>query len=454
MQKKVKYKKKLFRKGASYMGRKENRIKAKLEKNPVAECNKIQRRYIPDLMTMFSSSADPRVQPYVVYSNRTMLSTLYYKNIGGIVSMQDMTDKFNKENVVNNIYSFCGENAHEFLPHYVTINEYLRRMDSKEIEKIIHSIAYENIRRKSFDDARFMKKWLVIVDGTQLYSGNNKINEMCLERHYNKDTEEETVNYHIDVLEAKIFFGENLLCSIGSEFIKNDSDYDPELSKQDCETKAFKRLAEKIKKEFPRLPITILADSLYASEPVMNICEDYGWDYIIRYKEGSIPSISEEYEMIPEKNRVGNAEYINEIDYRGRKINVLRYHETQVTKSGTEEKKFQWITSIKISKKNAEKLANIGRLRWKIENEAFNRQKNWQGDITHACSHDMNALMIHYLIYKIADFVKQLYEWFYLKKLGIEKKQKNISSELLASFGRQLISEDISNAEPLKMVLN
>lgn len=436
------------------MGRKENRIKAKLEKNPVVECNKIQHRYIPDLMSMFSSTTDPRVQPYVVYSNRTMLSTLYYKNIGGIVSMQDMTDKFNEENVVNNIYSFCGENAQEFLPHYVTINEYLRKVDYKEIEKIIHGIAYENIRRRSFDDARFMKKWLVIVDGTQLYSGSNKINEMCLEKRYNKETEEETINYHIDVLEAKIYFGENLLFSIGSEFIKNDSDYDPELSKQDCETKAFKRLAEKIKHQFPRLPIIILADSLYASEPVMNICEDNGWDYIIRYKEGSIPSISEEYEMIPEKNRVGNAEYINEIDYRGRKINVLRYHETQVSKSKTEEKNFQWITSIEISKNNAEKLANTGRLRWKIENEAFNRQKNWQGDITHACSHDMNALMIHYLIYQIADFVKQLYEWFYLKKLGIEKKQKNISSELLASFGRQLISEDISNAEPFEMVLN
>lgn len=32
------------------------------------------------------------------------------------------------------------------------------------------------------------------------------------------------------------------------------------------------------------------------------------------------------------------------------------------------------------------KLWGAGRKRWKIENEGFNRQKNWQGDITHACS--------------------------------------------------------------------
>ncbi|GFO86833.1 hypothetical protein [Anaerostipes butyraticus] len=44
--------------------------------------------------------------------------------------------------------------------------------------------------------------------------------------------------------------------------------------KQDCETKAFKRLAERIKKRFPRLPI-LLADSLYASDLIMALCRRY-----------------------------------------------------------------------------------------------------------------------------------------------------------------------------------
>lgn len=48
-----------------------------------------------------------------------------------------------------------------------------------------------------------MKKWLVIIDGTQLYSGTRKLNEKCLERHYNKGTDQERVNYHQNVLEAK-----------------------------------------------------------------------------------------------------------------------------------------------------------------------------------------------------------------------------------------------------------
>ncbi len=91
-----------------------------------------------------------------------------------------------------------------------------------------------------------------------------------------------------------------------------------------------------------------------------------------------------------------------------------------------------------------------GRKRWKIENEGFNRQKNWQGDITHACSHDATAMKNHYLMTQISDMVKQLYEWFCLKSKGIKKKQKNISSELLASFGRRLTGEDISSTEERK----
>ena len=53
------------------------------------------------------------------------------------------------------------------------------------------------------------------------------------------------------------------------EFIENDSEGDCE--NQDCEQKAFVRLAIKIKKYFPRLLICILADGLYLSNPIFDI---------------------------------------------------------------------------------------------------------------------------------------------------------------------------------------
>lgn len=443
------------------MGRKEARLAAAMEKNAIVECSRIQRKFVPDLIDMFSETKDPRHSSYITYPNTIMLSTLYHKELGGVVSMQDMTERFNNETITENIYQLSGEKPGEFLPHYVTLNEYLKRLEPGELESIRHKICYESIRRKSFNDARFKGKWIVIFDATRSYSGSRQINETCLETHFNRGTDKETVCYHSDILEAKLYLGENLLLSIGSEFIENGEEYrrskenqSEESYKQDCETKAFRRLSAKIKKEFPRLPIVILADSLYASEPVMQICEDYGWEYIIRFKDGSIPSIAEEYENIPEKERAGAAEFVNEIDYKERKVNVLRYTEKRVEKGEVIETQFQWLTSFRITEKNAEKLARTGRLRWKIENEGFNRQKHWQGDITHACSHNANALKNHYLMFQIADFIKQLYEWFFLNRRGIKKKQKNISPDLLASFTRHLTAEDISSLQLQKAAFN
>ena len=171
--------------------------------------------------------------------------------------------------------------------------------------------------------------------------------------------------------------------------MSNPSPYTP--ITEACEIKAFGRLAEKIKKRFPRLPITILADGLYAAEPVFDICAENRWDYIIRYKEGSIPSIEEEYRNISEKEISGNAEYINEISYKRKKLNVLKYHEAKKRGNETVVTKFQWITNIKITKKNAEKIASSGRKRWKIENEGFNIQKNGPYDIGHLYSKNSKA---------------------------------------------------------------
>ena len=144
------------------------------------------------------------------------------------------------------------------------------------------------------------------------------------------------------------------------------------------------------------------------------------------------------------KPTVGKSEYINGIIFRDEDVNVLKYTECKMKKGVEVITDFAWITSIEITKKNTEKLVVAGRNRWKIENQGFNRQKRWQGDIEHACSFNEKAQKNHYLMEQISDFIKQLYEYFFLKKNEIKKLQKNISSDLLASFGRQLTREDIS----------
>ena len=60
-------------------------------------------------------------------------------------------------------------------------------------------------------------------------------------------------------------------------------------------TKAFHRLAARIKKAFPRLPIVLLLDGLYPNGPVMARCRQYHWDFMIVLKNGSLPTVWQEY---------------------------------------------------------------------------------------------------------------------------------------------------------------
>ena len=440
------------------MSREQDRIKKKLEKNLIIECNKIQQKFYPELFKRFTEVNDPRHQSYIEYSIQTMLGTLYYKCICGISSMQEMTRTFNDELVVKNLYAFVGEKIQDYLPHGVTINELLEKLDPEELENIQKGIAYSMIRRKTFDDARVLKRWQVIVDATELDEGYKKKNEGYLSRCYNKGEKNEFTKYHRSVLEAKIYLGNNLVCSIASEPIENSDEYvnqSEEAIKQDCESKAFVRLAAKIKKKFPRLPIVISADGLYVTQRVLQICKEYQWDYIIRYKEGCASSIAKEYRALPEVEKSGtDIEFQNDIMFQDFDVNLVYYKDKR--KSDGEERitEFAWITSIRITKTNAKKIVRAGRNRWKIENQGFHRQKHWQGNIEHACSWNERAQKNHYLMEQIADFMKQLYEYFFLEKNEIKKLQKNISSELLASFARPLTETEDINPELQKAILN
>ncbi len=101
-------KEKVFRKGY-HMGREQERIQRKLEKNPAAECNKVRQKYCPNLFPDFAGTKDPRHQSYTEYSNKELLGTVFFKGIAGIASMQSMTYEFNKEQVTKNLFCFMGE---------------------------------------------------------------------------------------------------------------------------------------------------------------------------------------------------------------------------------------------------------------------------------------------------------------------------------------------------------
>ena len=102
------------------------------------------------------------------------------------------------------------------------------------------------------------------MDGTQIHSSRRKLDEKSLYRVHNKGTDREYTEYYYYILEAKIVLHPDIIVSIMTEFVENTDGEEAE--KQDCERKACYRLMERFKKEFPRLPACLCADSLYACE--------------------------------------------------------------------------------------------------------------------------------------------------------------------------------------------
>lgn len=224
-----------------------------------------------------------------------------------------------------------------------------------------------------------------------------------------------------------------MVISLATEFIENPK---ANASKQDCELVSFKRLAETVKKEYPRLPICLLAGSLYANDSVFQICRKNKWDFLIRYKEGSIPSIMEEYremadmgevsEKVLEKEEVYRRKprlkqklqirWVNGIEYKKHPIHVL---ELKIERQGKLHQQFVWLSSMEICGAVVEEMTETGRKRWLIENEGFNVQKN------------------HYLLTQIADILMQMYENGDKGVKELKYTIKKISEELLESLRMQ-----------------
>ena len=198
-------------------------------------------------------------------------------------SMQGMTRELNTEEVIQNIAKICDLELKEIL-HCYTINDVFEKVKVEEIEKIRKHMITKLIRGKMIQKYKIRDKYYhIIVDGTRLATSRKRYNENCLVKNKTDKNWNEYQEYSAYVLEAKLVVGE-MVFSIESEFVENVNEKE---TKQDCETKAFKRLAEKIKKEYPKLKIIISGYALYANKPVLDICEKNGWKYIIRLKKRS-----------------------------------------------------------------------------------------------------------------------------------------------------------------------
>jgi len=307
------------------------------------------------------------------------------------------------------------------LPHADAVDDVLRLLKPEQLEMVKAELVSSLIEQKIFRKFRFLgKHYLVAVDATGIATFEERHCSQCL----TKTSKNGVVRYYHYVLEAKLVTSSGLSISLASEFIENPAQGD--YQKQDCEQKAFVRIAAKIKKYFPRLPICILADGLYPNNTVFTICEKYKWQFIITLKDDCLKTFNQEVLLLKAtamKQSAVNASktsrttleysFLNNIEYDKREFSWVECIEKIVYKNGATPsvQRFVYITNLRQTSQNVITTANSGRLRWKVENEGFNAQKNLGYELEHKFSRvSYTAMQNYYQLLQIAHMINQLVE--------------------------------------------
>ena len=393
-------------------------------------------------MARLRDIADPRHQGYVKYKSHVLLATRILSAIFYISSMRKTSEEFNSPIVIENIGCLCGEKLEE-LPYWETVNNYLKRVNPEELQNTVCALVKRLIRSRAFEDARIRGRyWHILIDGSGIVSSREELDGNYIFKVHHRGKPEEYKEYAYYALEAKLVLGNNIVVSIMTEFVENT---DEEAKKQDCERKACQRLMKRLKEMFPKLPICIGADSLYACKAFFDACKAYNWRYIVRFKEGGIPTVFQEYETLRKlsgnrrKGTDGNISYwydfVSDIDYEGHKLNCLEYAEDGKPYP------FVFLTNLPLSHRNARETAFLGRRRWKIENEGFNAQKNHGFFLSHLFSRNYQAMKNHYYLIQIGHMIAQIMDAWKALWEDIRQSKEQKHRRILESWKTQRLSD-------------
>jgi len=403
---------------------------------------------------IFEKVSDFRREELLTYPLESLLFSgvaMYLFRLGS--RRQINFDLRGNENVQEKFRSLWGVDA---VPHGDTLNYTFKGISVAEVQEVICQLVEELIRKKVLNEWRLLGRYYrVAIDGTGELTFDERHCEHCL----TKTLKNGRMLFYHPVLEAKLVAPNGFAFSMMTEFIENPQDLSSG-DKQDCEFKAFKRLAKRLKKGFPRLPICLELDGLFANGPTMKICEDANWKYSIVLKDDDLKNLHRSFEVAwgahkEDKKTILTGKH-SEIKQEYRWANQIRYEDSknQIHHPNyvecVEEKaigvktKQVWITNITLTFNHVDVVANEGgRLRWKIENEGFNVQKNGGYNLEHAYSRDPNARKIFYLLLQIAHLIFQLIEKGSLFRKAFPKglgSQRNLAKRLLEAWRNLSIS--------------
>ena len=409
------------------------------------------RHFFPDFNDWLDDVPDTRRQDRIEYRPRFLLWYGVLLFVGKLGSRRQLDFKYREQGaaVLENI-NRLAQTEQRTAPHNDTLDDYLAGVGTQPVAALRASMMGRLIRMRALDEARVQGRLVLAVDGSGYLVFRHQHCKHCLTR-----TAGEGVLYCHQVLEAKVLGPAQTALSLQSEFIDNTDQADVPASageqkrKQDCELKASRRLLAAVRKEFGQLRLCLSLDALYACGAGFQLGKDFGLSYVVVFKEGSIPTLWQEFQtllLLCPDNRLEVDEegwrhtyrWVDELPYTDSDNRQWRLKAIHYRGEGPEGKRSEWAwlvsSDLSVNARTVERIAwGAGRGRWGIENQGFNIQKTSELNLEHAYSEGAH-FGAYYLLLQVAHVLLQLLEKGSLLRALAKEAGKKSAVALLGSL--------------------
>jgi len=453
----------------------------------VGEQVKVFRAMLPILLKRLSKIADPRNPK----KNKHKLTVLMIYGILCFVFQMSSRREANREMT----RPMFEENLRglfpdlEELPHADTLARLLARIDVTQIEQAHLDLIHHLIRNKKFRSYLISGCYPVAVDGTQKFSRAVLWAAECLERKVrtkkdpdkenkpptdNPTEQEPAKEYYVYVLEANLAFANGMVIPLLSEVL-SAQEGDSQKDKQDCEQRAFHRLAQRLKKCFSHLPIMVLLDGLYPNGPIIQLCRQKNWDFMMVLQDDALPTVWEEIQGLKRyqnQNRFarkwGDRQqqfwWVNDISYhykdpasgksKTQKVHAVICEEsweeiapgsTQVVQKTS---KHAWLSDQPLHRGNVHERCNLGaRHRWGIESGIL-VEKHHGYQYEHCFSYEWEAMRGYHYLMRLGHALNVLARYSY----ALAKHVRDLGVRGLIAFVRSTIAGPWLRAEDIQRI--
>lgn len=370
------------------------------------------------LATTFGAVDDPRAADQLNYPlHDTLMSgfALMFFQHPSLLQFQRAMEKKRRRCNLQTIFGV------QEIPSDTQMREILDGVDPEPLRGVLPQL-WEKVRRAGWG-GRFTTTlpsgqqqgtyYTVALDGSEYFHSTKIQCSHCLRQ---LDPQGRGHYAHKIVGATVVRAGAHQVVPIDVEEVRNAT---AESAPQDCELTAGKRLITRLRREHPQMALIVIGDDLYSHVPFVEQLQQLRQHYVLVAKPNSHPTLMAAVAATEGTEQsqcgqwtAGSGERQRTYTYRlARQVplaleSAVRVNYVEVwehTASGDLLYHNSWITDLEVDATNVAVVVQIGRTRWKIENEQFNVHKNHGYELTHNYGHGQQTLsMVFYLLNLLA----------------------------------------------------